>query len=209
MRYKSPSPGACNGAPTLRAPLSLALGCHHSSDCDHTAGALFSLAAKAWRLHQPLCHSVTPCLFFFYLFFNFFAPARLDSDSRSPPLRCWIVILNTHRNRAIASLSLPCCAASVSCGRRVFTICLARPLTTLVPLTARKPTRTTCTCCLPYTIKYTHTHPPTHTKHLYLHLHTSTYYFYLCRSRLEAEAAPLTTPDRRPRRRGREACRPS
>lgn len=46
MRYKSPSPGACNGAPTLRAPLSLALGCHHSSDCDHTAGALLALLGR-------------------------------------------------------------------------------------------------------------------------------------------------------------------
>lgn len=43
----------------------------------------FSLAGKTWRLHQRRCHSVT--LGFFFFFFNFFAPARLDSDSRLPP----------------------------------------------------------------------------------------------------------------------------
>lgn len=71
MRYESPSPAP---ATVERAGLERhckRLGCHHS-DCDHTAGALFSLAAKAWRLHH-LCHSVTA-----FLFFNFFAPARLD-----------------------------------------------------------------------------------------------------------------------------------
>lgn len=71
MRYKSPSPAP---ATVERAGLERhckRLGCHHS-DCDHTAGALFSLAAKAWRLHH-LCHSVAA-----FLFFNFFAPAHLD-----------------------------------------------------------------------------------------------------------------------------------
>lgn len=74
MRYKSPSLGACNGAPTLRAPLSLALGCHHSSDCDHTAGALLALLGKHGG-STSVCHSVT----LVFLFFNFFAPARLNS----------------------------------------------------------------------------------------------------------------------------------
>lgn len=75
------------------------------------------------------------------------------------PLRCWIVVLNTDRIEPLPLCS--CCVASVFCGRRVFTNCLARPPYDYGTSYARKPTLLAA-----YRRRQSTRLHPTHTKHL-------------------------------------------